>query len=46
MKQVDTIEYNPLEAIKTNIYGTENIIKASIFNKVKNSNCWTAVAWY
>jgi UDP-N-acetylglucosamine 4,6-dehydratase len=35
MKQVDTIEYNPLEAIKTNIYGTENIIKASIFNKVK-----------
>ena len=35
MKQVDTIEYNPLEAIKTNIYGTENIIKAAIENKVK-----------
>ena len=35
MKQVDTIEYNPLEAIKTNIYGTENVIKASIQNKVK-----------
>lgn len=35
MKQVDTIEYNPLEAIKTNIYGTENVIKAAIFNKVK-----------
>jgi UDP-N-acetylglucosamine 4,6-dehydratase len=35
MKQVDTVEYNPLEAIKTNIYGTENVIKASIFNKVK-----------
>jgi len=35
MKQVDTVEYNPLEAIKTNIYGTENIIKASIINKVK-----------
>jgi FlaA1/EpsC-like NDP-sugar epimerase len=35
MKQVDTIEYNPLEAIKTNIYGTENIIKAAIQNKVK-----------
>lgn len=35
MKQVDTIEYNPLEAIKTNIYGTENIIKAAIINKVK-----------
>jgi UDP-N-acetylglucosamine 4,6-dehydratase/5-epimerase len=35
MKQVDTIEYNPLEAIKTNIYGTENIIKAAINNNVK-----------
>lgn len=35
MKQVDTIEYNPLEAIRTNINGTENIIKASIENKVK-----------
>ena len=27
MKQVDTIEYNPFEAVKTNIYGTENVIK-------------------
>jgi UDP-N-acetylglucosamine 4,6-dehydratase len=35
MKQVDTIEYNPLEAIKTNIYGTENIIKSAIVNRVK-----------
>lgn len=35
MKQVDTVEYNPLEAIKTNIYGTENVIKAAITNKVK-----------
>ncbi len=35
MKQVDTIEYNPLEAIKTNIYGTENVIKAAIENNVK-----------
>ena len=35
MKQVDTIEYNPLEAIKTNIYGTENVVKAAINNKVK-----------
>jgi len=35
MKQVDTVEYNPLEAIKTNIYGTENVIKACIKNKVK-----------
>ena len=35
MKQVDTIEYNPLEAIKTNIYGTENVIKVAIENNVK-----------
>lgn len=35
MKQVDTIEYNPLEAIKTNIYGTENVIKAAISNNIK-----------
>lgn len=34
MKQVDTIEYNPHEAIKTNINGTENVIKASILNNV------------
>ena len=34
MKQVDTVEYNPLEAIKTNIYGTENVIKCAIANKV------------
>jgi len=35
MKQVDTIEYNPLEAIKTNINGVENMIKAAINNNVK-----------
>jgi UDP-N-acetylglucosamine 4,6-dehydratase len=35
MKQVDTVEYNPLEAIKTNINGTENIIKVSIINNIK-----------
>ena len=35
MKQVDMVEYNPFEAIKTNIYGTENVIKAAIANKVK-----------
>lgn len=34
MKQVDTIEYNPHEAIKTNIIGTENVIKAAIHNGI------------
>ena len=34
MKQVDTIEYNPIEAIRTNINGTENIVKVAINNKI------------
>jgi len=35
MKQVPTAEYNPMECIKTNIYGAENVIKASIRNNIK-----------
>ncbi len=35
MKQVPAAEYNPMECIKTNIYGAENVIKASIRNRVK-----------
>ena len=35
LKQVPAIEYNPSEAIKTNIYGSENVIKAAIANNVK-----------
>ena len=34
-KIVPTAEINPLECIKTNIVGAENVIKASIINKVK-----------
>jgi UDP-N-acetylglucosamine 4,6-dehydratase (inverting) len=30
LKQVPAMEYNPIEAIKTNIHGAENIIDASI----------------
>ena len=36
LKQVDTAEYNPIETIKTNIGGAENIILGSLKNKVKN----------
>ena len=36
LKQVDTAEYNPYEFIKTNIMGAQNVIQASIHNKVKN----------
>ena len=30
LKQVPAAEYNPMECIKTNIHGAENIIKAAI----------------
>ena len=35
LKQVPAAEYNPMEFVKTNIIGAENIIFASIKNKVK-----------
>lgn len=35
LKQVPSCEYNPLEAIKTNIFGAKNIIDAAIDTKVK-----------
>jgi UDP-N-acetylglucosamine 4,6-dehydratase/5-epimerase len=34
LKQVPTLEYNPFEAIKTNILGAENIINEAIDQKV------------
>lgn len=34
LKHVPLCEYNPLEAINTNIIGTDNVIKAAIYNKV------------
>ena len=36
LKQVPTTEYNPFEAIKTNILGANNVIHAAIKNNVKN----------
>ena len=35
LKQVPTCEFFPLEAIKTNVIGSENIVNASITKKVK-----------
>lgn len=35
LKQVPAAEYNPMECIKTNIYGAENVIKAAIENEVE-----------
>jgi len=35
LKQVPAAEYNPMECIKTNIHGAENVIRASITCNVK-----------
>ena len=35
MKQVPATEYNPFEAIKTNIFGAKNVIEATIKNNIK-----------
>jgi len=34
LKQVPFAEYNPIECIKTNVVGAENIITSAIYNKV------------
>lgn len=35
LKQVPALEYNPFEAVKTNIMGSENVINAAIDQKVE-----------
>ncbi len=35
LKQVPTAEYNPMECIKTNVYGAENVIMASLDNNIE-----------
>lgn len=36
LKQVPSCEFFPLEAVKTNVIGTENVLEAAIRNNVKN----------
>ncbi len=36
LKQVPATEYNPFEAIKTNIIGANNLIEAALKNNIKN----------
>ena len=36
LKQVPSCEFYPLEAVRTNVLGTENTLKAAISNTVKN----------
>lgn len=35
LKQVPAAEYNPMECIKTNVHGAENVIKAALANNVE-----------
>jgi UDP-N-acetylglucosamine 4,6-dehydratase len=35
LKQVPAAEYNPMECIKTNIYGAENVVQAALANEVE-----------
>jgi UDP-N-acetylglucosamine 4,6-dehydratase/5-epimerase len=39
LKQVPSCEFFPMEATKTNVMGTENVIKASVANGVRNVIC-------
>jgi len=39
LKQVPSCEFYPLEAVKTNILGTENVLEAAMINGVKRVVC-------
>lgn len=39
LKQVPSCEFFPIEATRTNVFGTDNVIKAAVANKVKNVIC-------
>ncbi|MDR1012570.1 MAG: polysaccharide biosynthesis protein [Coxiellaceae bacterium] len=39
LKQVPSCEFHPMEAVKTNIVGTENVLNAAIDSKVKQVVC-------
>lgn len=39
LKQVPSCEFFPLEAVKTNILGTENVLEAAIQHKIKKIIC-------
>jgi UDP-N-acetylglucosamine 4,6-dehydratase len=39
LKQVPSCEFYPMEAVKTNIIGTDNVIKAAVLNGVKRVVC-------
>ncbi|SHM80845.1 polysaccharide biosynthesis protein [Bradyrhizobium lablabi] len=39
LKQVPSCEFHPMEAVKTNVVGTENALEAAIVSKVKRIIC-------
>ena len=39
LKQVPSCEFYPIEAVKTNVLGTENVLNAAISNEVKKLVC-------
>jgi UDP-glucose 4-epimerase len=39
LKQVPSCEFHPMEAVKTNVFGTENVLEAAILNGVKKVVC-------
>lgn len=39
LKQVPSCEFHPLEAVKTNVLGTENVLEAAISSKVEKVVC-------
>jgi UDP-N-acetylglucosamine 4,6-dehydratase len=39
LKQVPSCEFHPMEAVKTNIIGTDNLLEAAILNRVRKVVC-------
>ena len=39
LKQVPSCEFFPIEAVKTNVFGTENVLTAAIEEEVESVNC-------
>ncbi|MBN2788511.1 MAG: polysaccharide biosynthesis protein, partial [Paludibacteraceae bacterium] len=39
LKQVPSCEFHPMEAVNTNVLGTENVLEAAIQNEVKRVVC-------